>query len=490
MALHPHATLRGKVRTPDQAPPPGVLGAADEPAGTMAMTLHMSDFVPAQPPVEVDMAPPSGAPAVLGAPAAAEEAEVAMLEFQPDPEEGAVYALVHEIQTPEGTIYDVCLPESGIRGAVLGTAAEGVVPGMLRFPVRRMIDGSAPDEPTAPSPGVLGVGDLITELPGVKHVLQVVKAPVERALTQYIESLEGAPQVLSVAGGSFDTPLEGAEAWRARFTPGKEYTVLLFIHGFNSDVGTTFNSQWVEAFASRYDAAFGYNHPTFTRDPLENAIRLLEMIPDDVRLNVDIMAHSRGGLVTRSLVELQEMTPKFNIQRLITFGSPHGGTLLADHEHWDRLISIGFTTISWLTRASGAGTLISFLPKGLEFLLRAGSQFVFDLPGVNAMDPDSDFLKKLNAPGDLAQRVRYAAVTSDFNPHMVEQRSFRQSLTAMAAQVFLRTPNDLVVPTPSMSHIDPDASPLGGRIYQANINHFMYFTRGDVQDFTNEYLAQ
>jgi hypothetical protein len=202
------------------------------------------------------------------------------------------------------------------------------------------------------------------------------------------------------------------------------------------------------------------------------------------------MAHSRGGLVTRSLVELQEMTPKFNIQRLITFGSPHGGTLLADHEHWDRLISIGFTTISWLTRASGAGTLISFLPKGLEFLLRAGSQFVFDLPGVNAMDPDSDFLKKLNAPGDLAQRVRYAAVTSDFNPHMVEQRSFRQSLTAMAAQVFLRTPNDLVVPTPSMSHIDPDASPLGGRIYQANINHFMYFTRGDVQDFTSEYLAQ
>jgi hypothetical protein len=187
---------------------------------------------------------------------------------------------------------------------------------------------------------------------------------------------------------------------------------------------------------------------------------------------------------------LQEASPKFNVQRLITFGSPHGGTLLADHDRWDRLVSIGFTAISWLTRASGAGNLISFIPRGLEFLLRAGSQFLFELPGVRAMDPDSEFLKKLNAPGELAQHVHYAVVSSNFNPELMEQRSFRQALTSMAAQAFHGTPNDLIVPTPSMSHIDPDASPLNGRIYNTEINHFMYFTRPDVHDFTSQYLAR
>jgi hypothetical protein len=72
----------------------------------------------------------------------------------------------------------------------------------------------------------------------------------------------------------------------------------------------------------------------------------------------------------------------------------------------------------------------------------------------------------------------------------MEQRNFRQALTAMAAQVFLKTPNDLVVPTPSMSHIDPGASPLDGRIYETEVNHFMYFTQRGVQDFTSEYLAR
>jgi hypothetical protein len=70
------------------------------------------------------------------------------------------------------------------------------------------------------------------------------------------------------------------------------------------------------------------------------------------------------------------------------------------------------------------------------------------------------------------------------------QRNVGQALTAMIAQVFHKTPNDLIVPTASMSHIDPQASPLGDNIYRTDIDHFSYFTRSDIQDFTERFLHE
>lgn len=489
MALLPGATLRGSVSMPEPVPS-GVLGVADELAEGPKPTVLMSTFSPAEPPITLDLAPPQ-APDVLGAAADAMD-EVAMVEFMIDPGEAAVYAMLHEVHTPDGIIYDVTMAEP-VPSGVLGGSELGAGT-MLRCPVHRLVGAQrAPGDQAAP-PGVLGgVGDIVTGLLGdqvFKHVLHVIKAPINRALKQKVAEEEGEPQVLIVtADQHLDQPLEGAEVWRARFDPSREHRVLLYIHGFMSNVERSLPRHWVQAFGSGYDAVLAYNHPTIAYSPVQNAVDLLARLPDDLRLNVDLFAHSRGGLVARSLVELQPLTPRLNVQHLLTLGAPHAGTLLAHHKRWDRLISISLTALSWLT--SSAAAPLSIATKLLEYLIRAAQQFIFDLPGIQAMDPDSPFLKDLNTAGDatLAQRVRYAAVTSSFDALQVKQVSFREALTAMAAQAFLGTPNDLVVPTESMRSIDlPTALPLGDRVFRTDVDHFTYFNDAGVQTFAGNFL--
>lgn len=503
MVLRPMPTTRGSARVRDVAPSPGVLGAASAQDEPLAGTLQLETFRQAQPPVELDLLPllpQPGSPAVLGGPTATVEKEAAFIEFQPDMGERAIYALLHEIETPEGMVYDVTLPQSGLRGGVVLGAGDDadIIPDTLRFPVYRHLDRSKPPEGGAQSvPGVLGAGDVGEVIAGIagseviKHVLHVIKAPLENTLRQAVAAWEGEPFVTSIQpDGTPGQPIAGAEAWRSRFDPAREHRVLLYIHGFNSTVATSMPIQWVQSFGTMYDAVLGYNHPTFTRDPIQNAAELLAQLPPDVRLKVDVVAHSRGGLVARSLVELQPNSPKLQIARLLTCGAPHAGTVIAEHERWDRIVSIGFTALSWLTTVSSVGTGITFVTRGLELLLRAGGQFVFDLPGLEVMNPSSSFLRHLNAPSEFAQPVRYAAVSSNFNGIKMAQRNFRHALRSMAAQVFFQLPNDLVVPTASMSQIDtPETAPLGGRVFQTDVDHFSYFLENDVQNFAETFLS-
>jgi pimeloyl-ACP methyl ester carboxylesterase len=473
-------------------------------------TLELSDFTPAQPAVNIDLTPlPPAIPGVLGpGPVEDEATELSTVEFRPDPGENAVYALLHEIQTPDGIIYDVSMPQSGVRGsviedrpAVLGAGGEGVTPGVLNFPLRRLVRGGGAPGGTGsstgtetPPPGVLGGPlDYIESAIGgevVKHILHVIKAPLDNTLQQIIARFEGEPQIVEIGqSGTLLQPLDGSEAWRARFDPAREHRVLLFIHGFGSNLQRSMPTKWIGAFGQRYDAILGYNHPTLTVDPLGNANTLSAMVPPDVRLSVDIVAHSRGGLVARSLVELQPSVQNIRLHRLITCGTPHAGTLLADSERWDRLVSIGFTTASWLSTFAGIGIAGAFVPRALELVLRAGSQFLLDLDGIQAMDPSSRFLKQLNAPSNFIQDVRYAVISSSFNPWAIEKINYREALTSLAAQVFMQTPNDLIVPTPSMSSIDqPESTLLGERVFETSVNHFAYFDHETVQTFAEQFF--
>lgn len=506
MSLLPMPTVRGVARVPAEAPPSGVLGAGEPPSGPQDATpppptLELRIFTPAQPPVELVMEPPSRAaptaPGVLGAPPVAEDtAELAMLEFQPDPGEQSAYALLHEIHTPDGIVYDITLPQSGVRGAILG-ATDEILPGILRFPVYRLVSGTLPPvAPTEPQPAMPDTGGVLGASLGseaIKHVLHLIKAPIDYALRQTIAEFEGQGRVHMIdPDGTVGPPISSPEAWRARFDPAQDHRVLLFIHGFNSNTERSLPIQWLPVLAPHYAAILGYTHPTFSRDPLQNAVELLQEIPDDLRLNVDILAHSRGGLVARSLTELQSATPRFQVQRLITYGSPHAGTALAQPENWDRIISIGFTLISWITGLHRANSTPSFLPTGLELLLHAGAQLLFDLPGIQAMNPTSEFLQTLNNPGQLPPGLRYAAVSSDFDPGTMAEMSIREALIAMSAQVFFQVDNDLVVPTTSMTSIDLPGMPpvlLDTQVFQTSVDHFSYFNEETVRTFTDTMLT-
>jgi hypothetical protein len=483
MTLRPAGRWQGDAQV---APPAaGVLGA-EEPVATTSFDL----FTPAEPAIELNAQPAPAVPGVLGA----EEEQQAGIEYQPA--EDAVYVMLQQIQTPDGIIYDFTLPQAAAAPPTPGVlSAEPPAGGSLWFPLNPVITDVAPRAGEA-APGVLGVEDLIGSAIGgfvVKRVVQMLKSPIERALLEGVKRAEIAPHVLKLGDSAkpedMFQPLEGFEAWRALLAPGAERRVLLFIHGFASSTAGSQIGAILPEYAPRYDAILSYEHPTLSSDPLQNARDLLALIPDDLRLAVDIVTHSRGGLVARSLVELLDPAPQLAPRRIITHGTPHNGTRLADKERWDRLISLGLTAASWLATAAGVAF---WIPKLLEYVLKAAAQGIFALPGVMAMAPSSDFLGKLNAPGDpsLAGRVRYAAVASSFSIFNVKQPSFQQAFRALATQAFIDAPNDLVVPTASMNAIDmPGGAPAADLQLKVGVDHFSYFKDPGVVEFIRKQLS-
>jgi pimeloyl-ACP methyl ester carboxylesterase len=446
---------------------------------------------------------PAPPPGVLGsAPTSEQVGTAAMFDFQADPDENACYMMLHEIATPTGTVYDITLPVAdGVAGAmaetgILGSSGGTMPAGMMHFPMHRMMNGrsngTAPADSDTP-PGVLGgLGEAIADLvvgEALRHVVRVFKAPIDSSLRAVVASRETRQAMVTITpDATIDGKIEGAEAWRSRFAPHQSHRILIVMHGFGSNIERTMPGPWVKELYEQYDAVLGFDHPTITQDPLENARNLIEMVPPDIQFDVDLVVHSRGGLVARSLVELQPLDPRLNVQHLITCGSPHAGTVLADPERWDRLISIGFTTASWLTALTGVTGFISFIPRALEFLLRAASQFIFDLPGINAMTPNSPFLQRLNQPSDLMGRVQYAALTGSFNPLTVPDTNIRDALAAFATQVFFQVSNDLVVPTESMRSIDMPAASQLNAVRDINVNHFEYFNNREGLDFAADFL--
>jgi len=147
------------------------------------------------------------------------------------------------------------------------------------------------------------------------------------------------------------------------------------------------------------------------------------------------------------------------------------------------------TAASWLALAAGAAV---WIPKLLEFVLKAAAQGILGLPGIAAMTPGGDFIGKLNAPSDpvLAERVRYSTVTSSFSIFNVKQIGFQQAFQALAAQTFIDAPNDLVVPTASMSAIDmPGSLAPAERQLKLGVNHFSYFGDAQVLEFLRAQLG-
>lgn len=470
IVLKPSADMQGQVGLRDTQAP--VLGGASD---TPAMTASLVDFTPTSDIIELDLQP---RPEIVGTIPGTVTPPTIQTTY--DPGENAVYVLLHTIETPDGTIYDLTLQQPVPSSPVLGGAP--TTQPTLTFPFNRLVYGNGGTPPPAPTPSPVlgGIGDVIASAvtgEAVRHLLQVVKAPISDQLAQQIAASEPQPQILTInPDATIGAPLVGAEAWRQQFAPGKRHRVLLFIHGFASTAQRSLPANWIHEFAPAYDAVLGYTHPSITRDPRRNAGDLLAMIPPDVELDVDIVAHSRGGLVARTLVELQPVNPSFQVHTVIMAGTPNNGTVLADPARWDRLISIGFTVGNWLTRLAVPAAELTFVPRALEFLLRAAAQLLFDLPGVQAMTPGNTFLQQLNLPSDPNPAVRYATLSAKFNPLTVEQFNIREALQSLAVSAFVMAPNDLVIPTASMSQIDLPGSPLlAGRDLETGVHHFGFF---------------
>jgi hypothetical protein len=435
---------------------------------------------------------------------ALEEAPAAVLSAEPvgptelafTPSDDAVYVLLQTTTTDEGVIYDVALPQrSAEPSAVLGGEP---TPTVLRFTVNSLHVPPPSNEPSA----VLGIGSaiggMITGAAGRavgRRVLQMLKAPVQKAVLQGVAHAEGPAEIQYLRASDKPeerlVPLAGAESWRSLLAPGVPRRVLLYIPGLATSPASALPA--LEQLAHGYDAVLAYKHPSISRNPQENALQLLEQIPADLQLQVDLLAHSRGGLVARSLVELVEPLAQFTPRTVIMLGTPQQGTPLAAVERWESLISLLMTAAGFVGSLAGVTLPATVF---IEWLLRAAAQTVFELPGINAMAPQANnpFLGVLNTPLDPASplaaqqgQARYLAVTSRYSIFNEPKWTFRTFCEGIAAQAFFNQPNDLLVPTASMQTSD---APLAAeQQLLTDLPHWGYLADPTVLEFAKRELA-
>jgi pimeloyl-ACP methyl ester carboxylesterase len=238
------------------------------------------------------------------------------------------------------------------------------------------------------------------------------------------------------------TAIDG-EGWR-RLSEGR---ALLMVHGTFSRAHSAFGAmprEFVAALHERYGGrVFAFDHFTLSHDPKQNVRELLDRMPDGTALDVDIVCHSRGGLVSRLLAERQgELSMgsrSLRVGRVVFVGTPNAGTTLADTAHMGDFIDT-YTTLLNLIPSAGVTEVLSGVVTVAKTLAVGAAK---GLPGLMSMQPGGEFGSWLNA-GDRGAETRYFALASNFSPSEPGLRAMMKN--RLMDRVFGGA-NDLVVPT-------------------------------------------
>jgi hypothetical protein len=165
-------------------------------------------------------------------------------------------------------------------------------------------------------------------------------------------------------------------------------------------------------------------------------------MPGDAKLDIDIVCHSRGGLVSRVLNEKQSElslgSRSIHVGRIVFVGSPNAGTLLADGKHMGDFIDTYTNLLNFIPDAGVSDVITGIVTVAKSLAVGA----VGGLKGLQSMRPEGDFNKWMNG-GDRASDTRYFALTSDYTPSAAGLVSVKNRLM----DLIFKGPNDLVVPT-------------------------------------------
>lgn len=224
---------------------------------------------------------------------------------------------------------------------------------------------------------------------------------------------------------------------------------LLFIHGTNSQIHSGFHAlppEHLNLLHDRYSGrVIGFDHPTVGYDPIENVTALLEKVPRDGEVELDIVCHSRGGLVARELSEQPVNGSPLRVRKVIFVATPNAGTALADTEHIKNFLDTYTNFMSLLPSIGFVDILETVINIAKEVALNIHER----LKGLQSMNPQGDYLlKRLNS----GRRVpsTYSAIAADFEP--IDEHRFPMWLRdRLFDEVFEDSDqpvkNDLVVPT-------------------------------------------
>lgn len=285
-----------------------------------------------------------------------------------------------------------------------------------------------------------------------------------------------------------DVPDLPAERW-SELSAGVS---LLMLHGTFSTAQSAFANltpETVQTLQDRYGGrVFALDHHTISVTPSANIRWLAEHLPADGDLVVDVVTHSRGGLVGRALAERAEelgIGGRIRVRNLVMVAPPNAGTALADREHISALLD-RLTNIAQLLPDNG---VLDALDLIISVVKQVAVGAFGGMEGLMSMNPSGDGLAEFNdSPGSTAT---YRVIASNFEPPPGSPLA-RVARDKATDYVFGSTTNDLVVPTDGAWSLPdtagfPVADPfvLGPEV---GVDHCSFFGRADVEARMLEWL--
>jgi hypothetical protein len=259
--------------------------------------------------------------------------------------------------------------------------------------------------------------------------------------------------------------------------------VLLFIHGTFSCSEALLDEGFGRIDAGKklltdaekhYDRVLAFDHPTLSVSPALNAFDLAALLrPSPASL--DVICHSRGGLVARWFCEA--FAPEGIERRVVFVGAPLAGTSLAAaprlRSSLDFLANIAdvlrsgaelaaanafFLAAAGLLRVVGTVTSLAAKTPALDAAIAL-------IPGLDGQSRvgNNEELRRLRANTGTAnfasKTLRYSAICADFEPREIGWNFLRlfskplQRLGDLGADIVFPDRNDLVVDTLSMVEV-------------------------------------
>jgi len=327
-------------------------------------------------------------------------------------------------------------------------------------------------------------------------------------ITGYLERLDGAL-----------TPCRGLRQWTAQgLVPCPRVAaagrVLLFVHGTFSNSDHLFEEvqkapngpDLLGRALAQYTQVLAFDHPSLSVSPMLNAMDLRDAMAGSAAA-VDIVCHSRGGLVSRWWMETLDPLPARS-RKAVFVGSPLTGTSLASPPRLRAGLKLLSTYAVLLGGAAMAAPLLNVPSALLRIfgsvagagagvpLIDAGVALVPGLSGQSRVN-NAQELNRLNRNCG-ARPPHYFFVTSNFDPEQAGWnvlKGARQLATraANAAADLLVFPgdNDLVVDTAAMT--EPWSLEAGAPVLRfenaAGVHHTSYFQQRETIDFIARSLA-
>jgi len=238
---------------------------------------------------------------------------------------------------------------------------------------------------------------------------------------------------------------------------------LLLLHGTFSTGDGAFAgliySDWLRKMNDYYGGRiFAFNHPSLHHSPEQNIQQFRKMLPPEVRnLQLDVVTHSRGGLVGRELSERfgapEGQDKRVQVKRTVLVAGPNSGTILTDRQHWSSLIDaytnllVGLPDNAFTITLEGILTLIKIVGGGA----------VHGLPGLQAMLPSGDYVRMLNKAPKTGGS--YYALAAQYVPN--EEQFWEQTKKRMlvgALRKIFGEDSDMVVPTQGCYALQPQVA--------------------------------